>query len=105
MHIKKPNSLLAAALLSTILAGAAFNAAQAQSITIYDLESLTGPAQGVGVPQANAMKLAADQINAKGGIKVGNQSTRSIWSSRMIVPLLQPVSPPSRRCSLPANRC
>ncbi len=74
MHIKKPSSLLTAALFSTALASATFSTARAQSVTIYDLESLTGPAQGVGVPQANAMKLAADQINAKGGIKVGNQS-------------------------------
>lgn len=50
----------------------------AAQITFFDLESLTGPAQSVGVPQANAIKMAVDEINAKGGIKVGGASQRIV---------------------------
>ncbi len=50
----------------------------AAQITFFDLESLTGPAQSVGVPQANAIKMAVEEINAKGGIKVGGASQRIV---------------------------
>ena len=43
-----------------------------KTLVLADLESLTGPAASVGVPQANAVKMAVDQINADGGIKVGS---------------------------------
>jgi branched-chain amino acid transport system substrate-binding protein len=41
---------------------------------VGDLESLTGAGASVGVPQANAMKLAAKKINDAGGIKAGGKS-------------------------------
>ena len=51
--------------------GAAANAPEgAETLVIGDLESLTGAAASVGVPQANAVKLAVDQINESGGIDV-----------------------------------
>lgn len=34
-------------------------------------DALTGPGAVYGLPQSNAVKMAADEINAKGGIKVG----------------------------------
>jgi branched-chain amino acid transport system substrate-binding protein len=46
--------------------------AMAQStFVLHDLESLSGPGQSTGVPQANAIKLAVEQINAAGGFKAG----------------------------------
>ena len=50
----------------------------AEELVIADLESLTGPAASVGVPQANAVKLAADQINATGGVTVGDTTYRLV---------------------------
>lgn len=46
--------------------------AATKELTIADLQSLSGPGASVGVPQANAVKLAVKEINAAGGIKVGN---------------------------------
>ncbi|MEI6469912.1 MAG: ABC transporter substrate-binding protein, partial [Betaproteobacteria bacterium] len=34
-------------------------------------DALTGPGAVYGLPQSNAVKMAADEINAKGGIKAG----------------------------------
>lgn len=65
-RLKAAASLGAASL---ILAGPA--AAQ-ETLTIFDLESLTGPGQTVGVAQANAVQLAVEHINAAGGLKVGD---------------------------------
>jgi branched-chain amino acid transport system substrate-binding protein len=49
--------------------------AMAQSnFVLYDLESLSGPGQSVGVPQANAIKLAVQQINNAGGFKAGSST-------------------------------
>jgi branched-chain amino acid transport system substrate-binding protein len=45
-----------------------------QTLKIGDLESLTGAGASVGVPQANAMKLAAKKINDAGGVKSGGKS-------------------------------
>lgn len=42
----------------------------AETLVIGDLESLTGAAASVGVPQANAVQMAVDEINAAGGIDV-----------------------------------
>jgi len=37
-------------------------------------DALTGPGAVYGLPQANAVKMAADDINAKGGIKAGGDT-------------------------------
>jgi branched-chain amino acid transport system substrate-binding protein len=59
------------AMLAGGLAGPAF----AQStFVLQDLESLSGPGQSTGVSQAAGIKMAVDEINAKGGIKVGGTS-------------------------------
>lgn len=44
------------------------------TIKLGNLESLSGAGQSVGVPQDNAVKLAVDQINANGGVKIGSKS-------------------------------
>ncbi|CAN7708822.1 ABC transporter substrate-binding protein [Aminobacter sp. LjRoot7] len=44
----------------------------AETLTFYDLESLSGPGQTNGIAQANAVKLAVDAINKAGGLKVGD---------------------------------
>jgi branched-chain amino acid transport system substrate-binding protein len=46
--------------------------AKTGTLKIGDLESLTGAGASVGVPQANAIKLAVKEINDAGGIKVGD---------------------------------
>ncbi|KGF67170.1 hypothetical protein LL06_23875 [Hoeflea sp. BAL378] len=62
---------IAAGFAAATLASAGTAAAQ-ETLTIYDLESLTGPGQTVGVAQANAVKLAVEHINEAGGLKVGD---------------------------------
>jgi branched-chain amino acid transport system substrate-binding protein len=59
------------AMLAGALAGPAF--AQ-NTFVLQDLESLSGPGQSTGVSQAAGIKMAVDEINAKGGIKVGGTS-------------------------------
>jgi branched-chain amino acid transport system substrate-binding protein len=44
------------------------------TIKIGDLESLSGAGASVGVPEGNSVKLAADKINAAGGIKAGDKT-------------------------------
>lgn len=61
---------IAVGIAGALLASAA--SASAETLTIYDLESLTGPGQTVGVAQANAVQLAVEHINAAGGLKVGD---------------------------------
>jgi len=46
--------------------------AAAETLLVNDLESLSGVAMAVYVPQANAVALAAEEINSKGGFKVGD---------------------------------
>ena len=61
-------SLLAALLTS----GLAFSAwASDKELVIGVNDALTGPGAVYGLPQANAVQMAADEINAKGGIKAG----------------------------------
>ena len=59
----------AAALAMTLAAGSAF--AAEKKLTIGVADALTGGGAVYGLPQANAVKMAADEINAAGGIKVG----------------------------------
>ena len=44
----------------------------AAEIVIGDLHPITGPAAFYGLPESQAIRYAADEINAAGGIKVGN---------------------------------
>ena len=52
-------------------AGSEAPSGETETLVIADLQSLTGPGASVGVPQANATKMAVDEINAAGGIDVG----------------------------------
>lgn len=64
-----------AIVLASMASGLTIHSAAAQgTVVLHDLESLSGPGQGTGVPQANAIKLAVEQINAAGGIKAGGTS-------------------------------
>jgi branched-chain amino acid transport system substrate-binding protein len=51
--------------------GSASTSPPKATLKIGDLESLTGAGASVGVPQANAIKLAVKEINDAGGVKVG----------------------------------
>ncbi|KUL94532.1 ABC transporter substrate-binding protein [Bosea sp. WAO] len=57
--------------LATGLFGAGPSIAQAQEIAIGDLHPITGPATFYGLPESRGIHLAAEQINAAGGVKVG----------------------------------
>lgn len=55
--------------LSASLGG--FSWAAEKELVLGVNDALTGPGAVYGLPQSNAVKMAADEINAKGGIKVG----------------------------------
>lgn len=52
--------------------GAAF--ADEKTLDIGVSDALTGGAAVYGLPQANAVKLAAEEINASGGVKIGDDA-------------------------------
>ena len=64
--------LLAAALLVIGVSSPAWSAQKELVIGVND--ALTGPGAVYGLPQANAVQMAAEEINAKGGIKVGSDA-------------------------------
>jgi branched-chain amino acid transport system substrate-binding protein len=58
-----------AALALTLVAGTSL--AAEKKLTVGVADALTGGGAVYGLPQANAVKMAAEEINAAGGIKVG----------------------------------
>lgn len=62
------------AAMAALLAGAALPALAQQTLRIGVADALTGGAAVYGLPQANAVQLAAKEINAAGGIKVGGEA-------------------------------
>ena len=60
---------LAAALSIACLGGGAIAADKTLNVGVND--SLSGPGAVFGVPQMRAMQIAVDEINGKGGVKVG----------------------------------
>ena len=69
MKLKKPMAL-AALVISAALIPAVHAADEVLVIGVND--SLTGGGAVYGLPQANAVQMAADEINAAGGIKAGS---------------------------------
>ena len=63
-----------AALISGGLAATALAADKELVLGVND--ALTGPGAVYGLPQANAVQMAADEINARGGIKAGGDTYR-----------------------------
>ena len=61
------SGLLGIALATTMAASMAAD----KQLTLGLNDSLTGPGAVYGLPQANAVKMAAQEINARGGIKAG----------------------------------
>jgi branched-chain amino acid transport system substrate-binding protein len=66
--MNKLSTSLVAATAALALGGAM---AQEKELLIGVNDSLTGPGAVYGLPQANSVKMAADEINAAGGIKAG----------------------------------
>jgi len=60
--------------LTLLLAGAAISplSAGAAEFTIASIKALTGPLAFVGVPEANAVKMAVDELNAANYLGAGN---------------------------------
>jgi branched-chain amino acid transport system substrate-binding protein len=66
------NRLMTGAFAAVAIALATSSAFAAEKkLTIGVADALTGGGAVYGLPQANAVKMAADEINAAGGIKVG----------------------------------
>lgn len=61
-----------AGLAALMMSGAAMAADEVLTIGVAD--ALTGGAAVYGLPQANAVQMAADEINQAGGIKVGDDT-------------------------------
>ncbi len=68
------NRTVLAALISGGLAATALAADKELVLGVND--ALTGPGAVYGLPQANAVQMAADEINARGGIKAGGDTYR-----------------------------
>ncbi|WP_162591846.1 ABC transporter substrate-binding protein [Variovorax sp. PBL-E5] len=67
--------LVAVSCLALILGGAGFAAFAADGvIKVGGLFGTTGPQANFGVPYSEGLKLAASEINAKGGVKVGDRT-------------------------------
>src|SRR5665213_1218627 len=66
--MRMSNSLLAKTALAVVLISGLAGQAAAQNIKIGVNEPLTGPFAGSGTYVVNGAKIAADEINAKGGV-------------------------------------
>ena len=64
----KKFAVMAASLSTAVLAGSLMTSASAQTIKIGVIEPLTGPFAASGNYVTNGAKIAADEINAKGGV-------------------------------------
>ncbi|GMG85391.1 ABC transporter substrate-binding protein [Paralimibaculum aggregatum] len=62
--------LLAAAVAAAI----AGQAGAAETVRIGELHPITGPASYYGLPESQAIRLAAEQINAAGGLDIGGET-------------------------------
>ena len=67
---KKAAVCLTAMYLAVGFAGTA----QADDILIGELHPLTGPASFYGIPESRGIQLAVEEINANGGVKIGDQA-------------------------------
>src|SRR6186997_1144376 len=65
----KKFAVMAASLSAAALAGSLMTSAAAQTIKIGVIEPLTGPFAASGNYVTNGAKIAADEINAKGGVR------------------------------------
>ncbi|GMG83971.1 ABC transporter substrate-binding protein [Paralimibaculum aggregatum] len=70
--MKRTISTLAGAAVAALIAAQPVLAEETLAIGVSD--ALTGGAAVYGLPQANAVKLAASEINAAGGISVGGET-------------------------------
>jgi len=68
----KFGKVMATALSLALMSGTGIAAEKQLNIGVSD--ALTGGAAVYGLPQANAVQLAANEINAKGGVKVGDDN-------------------------------
>jgi len=66
VYVKMTTAAVALALMSTAVL------AEQKTLDIGVSDALTGGASVYGLPQANAVEMAAEEINAAGGIKVGD---------------------------------
>ena len=74
MKLKKQMTLVAL-VISAALTPAVYAADEVLVLGVND--ALTGGGAVYGLPQANAVQMAADEINAGGGIKAGSTTYNS----------------------------
>lgn len=74
--MKRLSTKLARAVLASAIGmGLGLSAlASEKQLLIGVNDALTGPGAVYGLPQSNAVQMAAEEINAKGGIKVGSET-------------------------------
>jgi branched-chain amino acid transport system substrate-binding protein len=73
MSLRSRESKFVAAIAFALGVGVAASAGAAETLTIGAIGPLTGPGSAWGLGLANGVKFAAQEINAKGGLKVGNK--------------------------------
>lgn len=67
--------IVVAAMVSAMGAGWGLNALAAEKELLIGVnDALTGPGAVYGLPQSNAVQMAAEEINARGGIKAGSDN-------------------------------
>ncbi|RNL62464.1 hypothetical protein EFK50_11875 [Nocardioides marmoriginsengisoli] len=78
MRVRSIAWVAGAALAVTGLAacGEDSGSSDGSELVIGEVAELTGAAEAVGGPQHNAIKLAVDEINAAGGIRIGDKKVR-----------------------------
>jgi len=62
--------------MASLVFATSFSAVTAQEILVGDIHPITGPAAFYGLPESRGIQLAAAQINAAGGVKVGGTQYR-----------------------------
>lgn len=67
-------SRIASTIAVLALAGSAVSASEEKTLDIGVSDALTGGAAVYGLPQANAVRMAAEEINAGGGISVNGET-------------------------------
>lgn len=74
MKIRTIKATAALAALSLALAGTTAATAEEKTLDIGVTDALTGGAAVYGLPQKQAIEMAAEEINASGGIKIGEDN-------------------------------
>jgi len=76
--------------------------AAGDTVKIGHVAPLTGGIAHLGKDNENGARMAVDEINAAGGIKIGEKTSSSNWSPKTTRPTRRKARWPPRRSSTPA---